>query len=139
MALLDRLLPAWRHHDPEVRASAVRELDRDSLHLLASIARNDSDARVRGIAIKKLEDPDLLLEIGRTDVDEDLRGLASGRAEDLLVDHSLSEQPPEDCLRALAGLTRPSHRVTVAVRAAHPSVRRAALSSLTDERLLGEV
>ena len=38
MALLDHLLPAWRHSDPEVRAAAVRELYHDTaidyFHLL---------------------------------------------------------------------------------------------------------
>lgn len=139
MVFLDRLLPAWRHRDPEVRASAVRELGQDSLHVLASVARRDSDIRVRRIAVKKIDDPDLLLEIGRTDADEDLRLLATARAEDLLVDRATSRRPPEDCLRALGGLTRPSHRVTVATRAVHPSVRRAALSSLSEERSLAEI
>ena len=139
MVFLDRLLPAWRHKDPEVRAAAVRELGRDSLHALASVARSDSDVRVRRIAVKKIDDADLLLEIGRTDADEDLRSLATARAEDLLVERALSHRPPEDCLRALGGLTRPSHRVTVATRAVHPSVRRAALSSLSEERSLAEI
>jgi len=139
MALLDRFLPAWRHHEPEVRAAAVRALGRDSLDVLASVARNDSDIRVRRIAVKKLEDPDLLLEIGRTDADEDLRALATARADDLLIERALSDQPPEYCLRALSALIRPSQRATVAIRAVHPSVRRAALSNITDERLLAEV
>jgi hypothetical protein len=69
MVFLDRLLPAWRHKDPEVRASAVRELGQDSRHVLALVARSDSDVRVRHIAVKKIDDADLLLEIGRSAYD----------------------------------------------------------------------
>ena len=43
MALLDRLLPAWRHSDPEVRATAVRELETDAQDVLASVAQRDDD------------------------------------------------------------------------------------------------
>ena len=140
MVFLDRLLPAWRHSDPEVRASAVRELGRSSLDVLAAVARSDSDPRVRRIAVKKLDDTELLLEIGRTDADAELRSFASARAEELLLECALSGQPPEDCLRALDALTRPSHRVTVATRAVHSRVRAAALSALAaDERSLAEI
>jgi hypothetical protein len=139
MALLDRLLPAWRHSDPEVRAAAVRELGRDARDALASVARSHGEVRVRRIAIKKIDDPELLLEIARTDADEELRALASARAEDLLVARAISRQPSEECARALAGLSRPSHRAMVAVRAFHPSVRRAALSSVSEQRSLAQI
>ena len=139
MALLDRLLPAWRHSDPEIRAAAVRELGTDARDVLVSIARSDSDVRVRRVAIKKLDEPERLLEIGRTEADEELRSLAAARAEDLLVERAISHQPAEHCTRALADLSRPSHRVTVAVRAVHASVRRAALASLSDQRSLAEI
>jgi len=42
-------------------------------------------------------------------------------------------------MRGLDALSRPTHRAMVATRAAHPSVRRAALALLTDERLLADV
>ena len=139
MALLDRLLPAWRHSDPEVRATAVRELEKDAQEVLASVAQRDDDVRVRRIAVKKLDDPELLLEIGRTDPDEGLRSLAAARAEDLLAEHAASQRQPEECTRALARLTRSDHRVMIAIRAFHASVRRAALLTVSDDKALAEI
>jgi len=139
MALLDRLLPAWRHSDPEVRADAISKLGRDSREILESAARSDGDARVRRIAIKKIDDAELLSEIARTDADPELQALAAARADELLIERAVSRRPLEDCTRALAALSRPSHRVMVALRAAHPEVRRAALAGLSDERPLAEI
>ena len=63
MALLDRLLPAWRHRDPEVRAAAVRDLGDEARDVLATVARGDADARVRRIAVKKIDDDMAIKEI----------------------------------------------------------------------------
>src|SRR6185369_5599083 len=104
MAFLDRLLPAWRHRDAEVRATAVRQLGQDSQDVLVSVARTDSDPRVRRIAVKKLDDPELLLEIGRSDADEDTRVLANARAEELLLERATANGMIADCLSALARL-----------------------------------
>lgn len=139
MALLDRLLPAWRQRDPEVRAAAVREMGRDDQAVLATVARGDTDARVRRIAIKKLDDAALLLEIGDSDADTELRALATTRAQELLVERAISHQPPEECIEALDRVSRAGQRVTIATRAVHSSVRRAALASVTDEPNLAEI
>jgi hypothetical protein len=65
----------------------VRELDQDSRHALASAARSDSDVRVRGIAVEKIDDADLLLETGKG-----RRSLATARAEDLLLGRAISRR-----------------------------------------------
>lgn len=139
MAFLDRFLPAWRHRDPDVRAAAVRQLGQESQDVLASVAHTDSDPRVRRVAVKKLDDADLLLELGRTDADEEVRRLASARAEDLFVERSLTDGTIGDCMGAWARVTRTSHQVTIATRASHRDVRRAALGAITVEHALAEV
>lgn len=139
MAILDRLLPAWRHSDPDVRAAAVRELDADSRDTVATLARTDPDARVRREAIRRLDDPDVLLAIGSDDASEDLRGLALARASELLVQRAVAAAPVESCLEALARLGRPSQFVAVASRAQNAAVRRAALERIDEETALAEI
>ena len=68
--MLDRLRPKWQHSDTEVRAEAVRKLGKEDSELLSAVAQSDDDARVRRIAVKKLDDPKLLLKIGENDPDE---------------------------------------------------------------------
>lgn len=139
MAILDRLLPAWRHSDPDVRAAAVRELDAESHDIVATLARTDPEARVRREAVKRLADADVLLEVGANDANEDLRGLALSRAAELLVHDAVSDAPVEQCLGALARLGRASQFVAVASRAQHAAVRQAALERITEETAFAEV
>lgn len=139
MAIFDRLLPAWRHSDADVRIAAVRELDDDAQETLAQLARHDADARVRREALRRLNDPDLLVELARGDASEELRALAATRAADLWLERAVSDGPLADCLGALEHLSRPSQRVAVAVRAFHPEVRRAALVRESDEAALAEI
>src|SRR5437899_1687853 len=81
MALLDRFRarPAWQSPDPQVRAAAVRQLGADQSDLLASIARDDADPRVRRTAVQRLEDPTALAERARSDGDESVRQEATDR------------------------------------------------------------
>jgi hypothetical protein len=78
MSFLERLQPRWRRSDPEVRAAAVREMGARDQARLETLARSDPDAKVRRIAIKKLEDPERL-DAARGQTDEDLRPGTSGR------------------------------------------------------------
>ena len=56
MTLLDRFRrrPAWEHEDPSVRLEGVRELAPGEQDILTSLARSDSDARVRRSALKRV-------------------------------------------------------------------------------------
>src|SRR5262245_44723929 len=139
MVFLDRLLPEWRHSDPAVRAAAVQKLGKESADILTSVARSDGDVRVRRVAIKKIDDSELLLEIAAAESDAELRALAATRAEELYVERAVSRHATDECERALVKLTRPSHKVTVALEAFHPEIRRAALAGLSEERPLAEI
>ena len=67
MGLLDRLKPQprWKHPDPVVRVAGVQDLPEDEQDLLAAIAREDTDARVRRTAVSKLGNVAVLTDIVR--------------------------------------------------------------------------
>ncbi|MFQ5791560.1 MAG: DUF349 domain-containing protein, partial [Acidobacteriota bacterium] len=142
MSMLDRFRPKWQHSDVEVRASAVRRLRKEDTELLSAVARTDPDARVRRIAVKKLETPRLLLEIGEKDPDPGLREYATERAYHLLVAIAAEPGDPGECGRALSLLAQPKHLAEVAQKAKHEPIRRAALERLmqsSDTKTLAEV
>jgi hypothetical protein len=138
MSLLDRLRPKWQSADAEVRAQAVRELPKEEVDLLAAVARQDPDPRVRRIALKRIDSPRTLLSIAETDGDESLRSFARKRARQLLVHIACDERDIEESKRALALLSDASDRVVVAERARFPDLRTLAFATLTDEDALFE-
>ncbi len=139
MSLLDRLRPKWQSADAEVRAQAVRELPKDEVDLLATVAKQDPDPRVRRIALKRIDSPRTLLSIAETDGDHSLRSFARKRARQLLVHIACDERDLEESKRALALLSDPSDRVVVAERARCPDLRALAFDTLTDEDALCEL
>ncbi len=81
----------------------------------------------------------LLKEFSETEPDAELREFAAMRAEDLLAARAASRQPLEDCLQALKHLSRTKHRVSVALKAFHADIRRAAADGITDPGALAEL
>lgn len=134
MALLDlfRSQPEWKHADPEVRAAAVRRLPAGEQELLAAIAREDADARVRRAALRKLSDAGQVAAIGRDDADESVRREAT----ETLVELALHATDPAAGLRALESVSEPRALAGVVRDAQHADVRRAALERLDDPRAL---
>ncbi|MGH7893829.1 MAG: DUF349 domain-containing protein [Candidatus Binatia bacterium] len=139
MDLIDRLRPRWRHPDPEVRASAVREMGEADHERLGTIATTDPDARVRRIAIKKLADPDILERLAVSEGDPGLRELATERARELLVAIAGSSRPLAECEAALSRFADERSLAAVAIAATHEGIRRAALARASGDRLLRDV
>ncbi len=135
MALLDLFRsqqPEWKHADPEVRAAAVRRLPAAEQELLASIARDDGDARVRRAALCRVLDIPTLLGFARNDVDESVRREAT----ETLAELALHASDAQAGLSALDGVSEPRALATVVREAQHRDVRRAALERLDDARAL---
>ncbi|HEY2943337.1 MAG TPA: DUF349 domain-containing protein [Vicinamibacteria bacterium] len=137
MALLDRFRarPAWQSPDPQVRVAAVRQLGADQPDVLASIARDDADPRVRRAAVQRLDDVSVLAERAKADGDESVRQEAVSR---LLHMAEVAEQPAA-AEAAMAVLGDARHLTALARAARLPSTRAAAVARLEDPRALATV
>lgn len=133
MSLLNRLRPQWQNSDPDVRVDAVRQLDKNDIELLTAVAQQDTDARVRKVAIKKLDTPRLLLELADTDTDEGVRTSARARARHLLIHIACDARDADESMRALELLTEASDMAIVADKAHFEAVRTGAFDSLADD------
>ena len=136
MSLLNRLRPKWQNSEPEVRVDAVRQLDKNDIELLTAVAQQDTDARVRKVAIKKLDAPRLLLELAETDDDEGVRTSALTRARHLLVHIACDSRDADESTRALGLLTDASDIASVADKAHFEAVRTNAFDLLQDDAAL---
>ena len=162
MALLDRFRtqPRQKHSDPAVRLAFVHEIPIDERELLAEIAREDPDARVRRAAVAKLMDVSALAAVAKDDADESVRtqamtmlrdlalesfeglgeaeSLAAVEALDALSDvktlSAIAKSAPREltALRALARVTDAHMIGSIARHAEHEGVRRAAFETLQD-------
>jgi len=140
MGFSDLFKPKWKHSNPEVRAEAVRALGEDEAALLATIAKNDSDARVRRLAVKRIVDAGVLSEVAAKDPDESLRKAAVEKAEELLSAAAIAGEP--NALDALAKLGHPRLLAPVALKASEADVRTRAVRFLVearDDKALAEV
>ncbi|HEY7954231.1 MAG TPA: DUF349 domain-containing protein [Polyangia bacterium] len=139
MGFFDLFRPKWKHSRVEVRLEAVRQLGADEAALLAQVARQDQDVRVRRVALKKIDDPRLLGELAERDPDESLRKDAGEKAAELLLSTALSDGDEAASLAALERLPSQKAIAEAAKRAAIEAVRRAALARLDDEKAIAEV
>jgi Domain of Unknown Function (DUF349) len=134
MDLLERFrrhVPRWENPDPGIRAEGVREDVRvDEQELLARIASEDTDPRVRKAAVRKLVRVEALVQAS-ADADDGVREAA---AEALLSAARGSE--PEGAARALAGLREVRQLASVAREAALPAIRLAAVERVSEGRPL---
>jgi hypothetical protein len=139
MTLLDRFrTPSQRHPDPAVRLAHLGEIPLTDRDLIAAIAREDEDPRVRKAAVSKLLDPSALGMIARDDRDESVRTAAATMLRDIALDvfegvteeHGLEAVDALVDARSLAQVAKEAGREIVAVRA---------LSRISDAHTLGSI
>ena len=138
MTLLDRFRaqPPQKHADPAVRLSYVQEIPIDERDLLAEIARDDPEARVRRAAVAKLMDPAALVVVVRSDSDESVREAALTMLRDIALD-SFEGVSETESLAAVEALSDVRMLTAVAKTALREEVALRALGRVSDPHGLG--
>jgi hypothetical protein len=143
MALLDRFRaqPRQKHADPAVRLGFVQEIPLEERELLAEIARDDADARVRRAAVAKLMDPAALAGVAKGDADESVRGQAIDMLRDIALEgfEGVGEAESLAAVAALAAVPDAKTLAVVAKTAPRAATAERALTSVTDSHALGAI
>src|SRR5204863_6596266 len=125
-----RAHPRQKHVDPAVRLAFVQEIPLDERELLAEIAREDGDARVRRAAVAKLMDPAALLGVAKSDADEAVREQAIDMLRDIALEgfEGLGQAESLAAVEALGGLPDAKALVVVAKTAPGAAIAERALA-----------
>jgi len=140
MAILDRFRTQARHKHPDaaVRLAFAQELPLDERELIAEIAREDGDPRVRRAAVAKLMDPAALAGIAKDDADEHVRAQAVAMLRDIALEafEGIGEADAHAAVDAIAdaktlsGIAKNASRESTAMRARHRIADAHALGSI---------
>ena len=143
MALLDRFRaqPRQKHVDPAVRLGFVQEIPLEERELLAEIAREDPDTRVRRAAVAKLMDPIALGAVAKGDADEAVREQATGMLRDIALEgfEGVGETESLLAVEMLGGLHDVKTLAVVAKTAPREATAARALTRVTDAHVLGAI
>jgi len=143
MALLDRFRaqPRQKHVDPVVRLGFVQEVPLEERELLAEIAREDPDTRVRRAAVAKLMDPIALGAVAKGDADDAVREQATNMLRDIALEgfEGIGETESLAAVDALSGLHDVKTLAVVAKTAPREATAARALAGLTDGHVIGSI
>jgi len=143
MALLDRFRtqPRQKHPDAAVRLAFVQEIPIDEREILAEMAREDADARVRRAAVAKLMDPPALAGVAKDDADESVRAQAIAMLRDLAMEafEGVGETEGLAAVEALEGLPEVKTLSAIAKSAPRELTALRALAHVSDTHMLGSI
>jgi hypothetical protein len=143
MALLDRFRtqPRQKHPDAAVRLAFVQEIPIDERELLAEIAREDADARVRRAAVAKLMDVAALAGVAKDDADEGVRAQAVAMLRDLALEsfEGMGETESLAAVEALEALSDVKTLAAIAKSAPREPAALRALGRVSDTHTLGSI
>jgi hypothetical protein len=139
MGILDKLRPQSKstHPDPNIRIEAIHELDPGDLDSLHGFAKDDSDARVRRVAVARIGDASVLADIVRNESEGSVRDHALGQLIEQASKHDATVALT--AVAALASLGRERELATVAKAAGPDDVRRAAIAAVREQKSLGSI
>ena len=141
MSIGDLFRSRIKNSDPEVRAEAINELGGDQLEVLAEIARDDDDFKIRRLALERIDDADTLIGLAKkaaAPIDQ----MAADRAGEILGREALSGPEEAGALAAIERIASIGSNKTLSQIAATASsvvVKRAALAAIHDDRALADV
>ena len=123
MGILDKLRPQSKstHPDPNIRIEAIHELDPEDLESLNAFAKDDSDARVRRVAVARIGDASVLADIVRNESEGSVRDHALGQLVEQASKHDAAVAMT--AVAALASLGRERELAQVAKAAGPDEVR----------------
>jgi len=139
MGILDKLRPQSKstHPDPNIRIEAIHELDPADIESLNAFAKDDTDARVRRVAVARIGDASVLADIVRNESEGSVRDHALGQLIEQASKHDATVAMT--AVAALASLGRERELAQVAKAAGPDDVRRAAIAAVRDEKALGSI
>ena len=139
MGILDKLRPQSKstHPDPNIRIEAIHELDPADLESLSAFAKDDTDARVRRVAVARIGDASVLADIVRNESEGSVRDHALGQLIEQASKHDAASALT--AVAALASLGRERELATVAKAPGPDEVHRAAIAALGDQKSLGSI
>ena len=139
MGILDKLRPQSKstHPDPNIRIEAIHELDPADIESLNAFAKDDTDARVRRVAVARIGDAAVLADIVRNESEGSVRDHALGQLVEQASKHDAGVAMT--AVAALASLGRERELAQVAKAAGPDDVRRAAIAAVRDEKSLGSI
>src|SRR5687768_10332591 len=139
MGILDKLRPQSKstHPDPNIRIEAIHELDPADLDALNAFAKDDTDARVRRVAVARIGDASVLADIVRNEAEGMVRDHALGQLVEQASKHDAGVAMT--AVAALASLGRERELAQVAKAAGPDEVRRAAIAGVREEKILGSI
>lgn len=139
MGILDKLRPQSKstHPDPNIRIEAIHELDPADLGSLNAFAKDDTDPRVRRVAVARIGDAAVLADIVRNESEGSVRDHALGQLVEQASKHDAAAAMT--AVNALASLGRERELVNVAKAAGPDEVRRAAIAAIREQKSLGSI
>lgn len=139
MGLLEKLRPQprWKHADPAVRLEGLHDIAETEQEVLASLATDDPDARVRRAVVNRLFDPAVLSAVVRNDGEALVRDAAVTRLADRAA--RADEAEALAAMTALATLGRSRELATVARSEGADVVRRRTVEHIADAKALGGI
>ncbi|GDY13839.1 hypothetical protein LBMAG53_27170 [Planctomycetota bacterium] len=120
--------PAWKHSDAEVRLQSVQSMDAGRVDLLAELAVQDADPRVRAAAAGKIDDPKRLQTLADRG-DDAVRRIAKERLSGA-ADRLLRSGSWDSAGSLLDRITDQKSLVDLSLHAVDSEIRRRSLARL---------